>query len=433
LTSFPLTLAGVEPGRDRVLIVEDWAEIRRLRRSEGVSISEIARVIGCSRNTVKAALASDGPPKYERTPAGSRVDGFEPRIRELLRAVPTMPATVIAERVGWPYGIRTLSGRVAELRPAYLPPDPAGRTVYVAGEIAQCDFWFPDICLPVGFGQSRAAKLLPVLTMVLGYSRFASAVLVPSRSAEDLYAGWWRLIFALGAVPRVLVWDGEGAVGRWRGKRIELTRACQEFRGTLAAKVLICKPADPEAKGLVERLHDYLERSFLPGRRFASPADFNDQLCGFLARANQRRHRVLGCRPVERLEGDRQAMLSLPAVPPVTGWRAATRLPRDHYLRLDGNDYSVHPAVIGRRVELVADLDRVQVWCEGRLVADHPRVWAKHQTITDPAHRQAADQLRRDRLTVIPPPGEVDVERRRLSDYDLLLGVSDGRPGEAAS
>ena len=39
--------------------------------------------------------------------------------------------------------------------------------------------------------------------------------------------------------------------------------------------------------------------------------------------------------------------------------------------------------------------------------------------ITDPAHRQAADQLRRDRLTVIPPPGEVDVERRRLSDYDL--------------
>jgi transposase len=59
-----------------VLIVEDWAEIRRLRRSEGASISEIARVVGCSRNTVKAALASDGPPKYERTPAGSRVDGL---------------------------------------------------------------------------------------------------------------------------------------------------------------------------------------------------------------------------------------------------------------------------------------------------------------------------------------------------------------------
>jgi transposase len=433
LTSFPLTLAGVEPGRDWVLIVEDWAEIRRLRRSEGVSISEIARVIGCSRNTVKAALASDGPPRDVRVPAGSRVDAFEPRIRELLRALPRMPATVIAERVGWPFGIRTLSGRVAELRPGYLPPDPAGRTVYVAGEIAQCDFWFPDICLPVGFGQSRTAKLLPVLTMVCGYSRIASAVLVPSRAAEDLYAGWWQLLQRLGAVPRVLVWDGEGAVGRWRGKRVELTQACQEFRGTLAAKVQICKPADPEAKGLVERLHDYLERSFLPGRVFASPADFNDQLGDFLARANQRHHRALGCRPIERLDGDRLAMLSLPAVSPVTGWRSATRLPRDHYLRLDGNDYSVHPAAIGRRVELHADRHRVEVWCAGRLVAAHPRVWAKHQTITDPAHRQAADRLRRDRLTVLAAPGEVDVEQRRLSDYDLLFGVNDGRSSEAAS
>jgi transposase len=126
-----------------VLSVEDWAEIRRLRRSEGVSISQIARVLGISRNTVKAALVSDAPPKYERWRVGSVVDAFEPRIRELLRAYPTMPSTVIGERIDWPYSIRTLSGRVAELRPAYLPPDPASRTSYGAGEIAQCDFWFP--------------------------------------------------------------------------------------------------------------------------------------------------------------------------------------------------------------------------------------------------------------------------------------------------
>ena len=70
--------------------VEDWAEIRRLRRPEGVSISEIARVLGVSRNTVKAAVAADGPPKYERKPAGSAGDAFDPRIRELLDAVSTL-------------------------------------------------------------------------------------------------------------------------------------------------------------------------------------------------------------------------------------------------------------------------------------------------------------------------------------------------------
>src|SRR5207247_10868923 len=128
---------------------------------------------------------------------------------------------------------------------------------YDAGEIAQCDLWFPPIRLPVGFGQFRKPTQLPVLTMVTGYSRWLSAVLIPTRSAADLFAGWWQLISALGAVPRVLVWDGEGAIGRWRGGRVELTAECQAFRGTLASKVIVCKPADPEAKGLIERAHDY--------------------------------------------------------------------------------------------------------------------------------------------------------------------------------
>jgi transposase len=104
-----------------VISVEDWAEIRRLHRAEGLPIRQIARLKGISRNTVRAAVRSDGPPRYERTAKGSVADGFEPRIRELLRAVPDMPATVIAERVGWPYSIRTLSGRVAELRPVNRP------------------------------------------------------------------------------------------------------------------------------------------------------------------------------------------------------------------------------------------------------------------------------------------------------------------------
>ena len=82
-----------------MLHVEDWAEIRRLHRGEGMPIKAIARVMGCSKNTVRAALRSSGPPSYRRPPAGSVVDQVEPRVREL-QAWPTMPATVIAERVG---------------------------------------------------------------------------------------------------------------------------------------------------------------------------------------------------------------------------------------------------------------------------------------------------------------------------------------------
>jgi transposase len=409
-----------------VLSVEDWAEIRRLRRAEGMPVAAIARMLGVSRNTVSSALASDSPPKYERAPKAALADAFEPRIRELLRAYPSMPATTIGERIGWPYSIRTLSGRVAGLRPLYLPPDPASRTSYAAGELAQCDFWFPDITLPAGFGQFRTAKRLPVLTMACGYSRWLSAVLVPSRQSEDLFAGWWQLIDGLGAVPRALVWDGEAAVGRWRAGRPELTGDCQAFRGTLGVRVVICKPADPEAKGLLERAHDYLERSFLPGRQFTGPADFNAQLAGWLTAANSRVKRVLGCSPADRVAADKAAMLTLPPVPPVTGWRSSARLARDYYVRLDSNDYSVHPAVIGRRIEITADLQRVRVHCDGRVVADHDRVWARHQTITDPLHLAAATALRQHRAAVLRPVTEPEVQQRSLADYDTMFGLTSG-------
>jgi transposase len=409
-----------------VLSVEDWAEIRRLHRAEGLPIKVIARTLGVSRNTVRAAVASEGPPGYVRKPGGSIVDAAEPRIRELLRAYPTMPATVIAERIEWDRGLTVLKDRVRELRPAYLPPDPASRTSYVAGEIAQCDFWFPPVRLPAGFGQWRTAKQLPVLTMVTGYSRWLSGLLVPSRAAEDLFAGWWQLIAALGAAPRVLVWDGEGAIGRWRAGRPELTADCQAFRGTLAAKVIVCRPADPEAKGLIERCHDYLERSFLPGRAFAGPADFNAQLRQWLAVVTPRPRRALGCAPADRVAADKAAMLALPPVPPATGWRFSVRLARDHYIRLDSNDYSVHPAVIGRRVEVIAGLDRVRALCEGKVVADHERIWAWHQTISDPAHVEAARALRRLRVGVLRPAAEPEVEQRSLAVYDAATGFDGG-------
>ena len=133
--------------------------------------------------------------------------------------------------------------------------------------------------------------------MVAGYSRWLSALLLPSRQAPDLLAGHWQLLQGLGGVPRALVWDNEAAVGSWRAGRPKLTAEFEGFRGTLGIRVIQCRPADPEAKGLVERANGYLETSFLPGRVFTGPGNFNLQLQAWLVRANGRQHRTLGCRP----------------------------------------------------------------------------------------------------------------------------------------
>jgi hypothetical protein len=84
----------------------------------------------------------------------------------------------------------------------------------------------------------------------------------------------------------------------------------------------------------------------------------------------------------------------------------------------------VHPAVIGRRIEIVADLDRVRVVCDGKIVADHERIWARHQTISNPEHVDAAKMLRRNRIGQLQPAPEPEVEVRCLDDYDIALGIT---------
>jgi transposase len=116
-----------------VLSVEDWAEIRRLRRAEGMAIQVIARRLGIARNTVKKALASDAPPRYQRAVKGSIVDAVEPQIRALLAEFSDMPSTVIAERIGWTRGKTVLFDRIHQLRPLFKVPDPAQRTDYLPG------------------------------------------------------------------------------------------------------------------------------------------------------------------------------------------------------------------------------------------------------------------------------------------------------------
>ena len=94
-------------------------------------------------------------------------------------------------------------------------------------------------------------------------------------------------------------------------------------------------------------------------------------------------------------------------------------------MRVDTCDYSADPAVVGRWVDVRADLDQVTVTCEGLLAACHDRSWVAHQTITDPAHKAAADVMRAERLRakLAPPPAAVEVEQRDLSRYDALLGA----------
>jgi hypothetical protein len=173
---------------------------------------------------------------------------------------------------------------------------------------------------------------------------------------------------------------------------------------------------------MVERTHGYYETSFLPGRRFEDLEDFNRQFTGWLRRANNRIHATTRHRPSESIYEDRAAMMSFPPVLPDPSWRFTTRLPRDHYVRVDTNDYSVNPRFVGRRIDVRVTLDEVIATCDGTEVARHKRCLAKHQTLLQPDHARVLRTMRAEHRVAAAFADAV--EERDLDDYDRALGVA---------
>ncbi len=199
--------------------VHDWAEVRRLNR-DGWTNTAIAEKFGMSRNTVAALVASDRPPRYEREPAGSMLDGFTAAITAMLDEDPKAPATVIAERLrplGYGGGITILKERLAELRPVFVAARSYQRTTYLPGELGQVDWWETGVQIPVGKGATRAVF---GLVTTLPHSAAHAAVFSFSKTKADFCPTFLSCLQRLGGVPAAAVldndtaWSSPGGVGR---------------------------------------------------------------------------------------------------------------------------------------------------------------------------------------------------------------------------
>lgn len=398
-----------------MLEVQRWAEIRRMKFVEDLSIGEIVRRTGHGKNTVRRALRSDSPPVYRRPPRPSKLDPFRDEIHRLLADDADVPSQVIRERIaelGYAGGKTICDDYVRELRPVFSPPRTHQRTVYAPGEICQFDLWEPSAEIPVGHGQTRRGF---VVVAAMGYSRAGAGALVFSKSLEDICWGIGRCLRQLGGLPGTLVWDREGALCCRNGSP---TDGFAAYLGQLTAGWHFCDPRDPQAKGVVERLQGFIETSFEPARSYANHLDYQDQLDRwFRDRANARTHRATRAVPAVRLAEERSSMRPLPARMPPTQKRWVTRVPAQPFLRLDTNDYSLDPAFAGRRVEVRAGQREIVAISldSGELVCRHRRRFARDLTIAAPEHEAALRELR------VSGRGEVEVELRPLARYDALI------------
>ena len=395
--------------------VEQWAEIRRLHRVDGVSVREISRRTGLHRKTVRRALAAPVPPRYSRPVAGSKVDPFKDWICEQLAADPRIQSQrlrELASELGYEGGKSIFDDYVRDVRPRFLRPRTFQRTVYRPGELVQCDLWEPGELIAVGHDQRRRGW---VVTCEVCWSRVIAGTLIFSKEAPDILWGLSRNLWRLGVLPEKLVWDREAAIAT--GGRP--TEAFASFCGQLEVGWVILQARDPQAKGALERSHRFMRTNFEPGRVFANHLDFQDRLDAWTDKVNSRVHRTVRAVPAERLIEEQTRMRPLPARMPDVDRRWVVRVPAQPFIRIDRNDYSIDPAFAGRRVEVRVSQTEITavVLDTGELAARHRRVFAGGLTLTDPAHQSQLERQRDERRL----RHQVEVEIRPLARYDELI------------
>ena len=297
--------------------------------------------------------------------------------------------------------------------------------MWAPGDAAQCDLWFPPQRIPLEDG---TAALLPVLVIVAAHSRFISGRDDPDAAdtgsaVGDVVAD--RTVRA-GAAPADLGQrDGDRPTQPTRRRSRRVLRHVGHKDSSAQG------PTTPSRKASSSAATGSSRPRSCPGREFASPADFNAQFTDWLERANsahgahdQGRDRSIWSTPTGlRCCRCRRSR-------PRSAGRNQIRLGRDYYVRLDSNDYSVDPAVIGRQV----DSDRGSGTGASPTRSDGswltmPGVWARHMTVTDPAHVATAKQLARSSSSAPGLARMTTALVRDLADYDRAFGLGERARG----
>ena len=374
-----------------MLTVETWAEIRRLHIVEKLSKRAIARRLGLHRATVTRALASQLLPAYGRAPQPSLLDPYKLRIQSVLELYPELSGVRIRELLeaeGYRGGRTIMNDYLREVRGRRRGSRVYQRTDYAPGAVAQIDW----ATMPDRVPYDGELRRVYAFMMALCYSRLLYVEFTLSCRTEDFLRAQRRGLEFFQGSPHTCVYDNLGTVVlHRRGRDVTFHPQFLAFAGTYHFAPHACWPAQPHQKGLIERPVDYVKKNFWAGRTFRDFREIGPQGQEWRERANQRIHGTTQRRPVDLWAEERAQLIPLPAVPYDTDIVLTLPLQRwGHCVRFDTNDYSVPAACLrqGKWVTLRADDRDVRLSQGAGLVATHPRCWARHRHVVDPAHAQ---------------------------------------------
>lgn len=387
---------------------------------QGLSIREIARRTGLSRNTVKKALSQQRLWSYKaRVPVGSKLDSFKPYLEERIAVGVTNGIRLFAElrQMGYTGGY-TLVREYLKPRRQAAKPVATVRFETQPGQQAQVDFGI------FAYEHNGQRARYYAFVLVLSYSRMLYVEFVEHQDLSTLIRCHINAFETLG-IPLTVLYDNMKTVvtGRDEEGRVEVNPRFAEFALAVGFTPRACRPYRPQTKGRVERSVRYLRQNFWPGRTFASLNDLNQQVSAWCKEANQRIHGTTGKRPCDMWEEEPLTHVW----DPMLSARFALeerKVSRDAYIQFGGSRYGVPCQHAGRIVQVRETAAYIEILFRAERIMIHPKALYPKSTLPCPGQYEGLSTA-----TVRPEGGKVamqvegpDVLVRPLSLYAAFEG-----------
>jgi transposase len=372
---------------------EVWAEIKRLKQVEGLSVAEIARRVCMDRKTVRRAIQAERMLVSKRTRRSpSKLEPFRSYIQERLKEYPNLAGTVIFEEIkrqGYTGKIRILTKYIAGLRQK-------AREVFLKietqpGEQAQVDW---ANCGSVVIGHTL--RRLSCFIMVLSFSRMMYLEFTLSQCLEDFIACHINAFKYFQGITRKILYDNLKLVVLSRlGSQVKFNSKFMEFAGIFGFEPVLCNVARGNEKGKVESGIYYVRTNLLAGRKISWPQIQKDGRQWLDDVANLRLHRTTQERPLDRWEREKPYLLPLPQIEYDASIIRPVRSTHQALVHFDGNAYSVPHQWAHQTLILRASKDALRIFADAKDIAQHARCYDRGSVIENPKHFEGILALKR--------------------------------------
>ena len=430
-------LADAAPRNERGSTVVDLKELMMILdlHRQGLSVTAIARQLGMDRKTVRKYVTRglEPPaygPRFERPRAS---DAFLPFLRERVAAYPGLSAVRLwrdCKERGFEGAYTAIKRAVATIRPTLpLPVEvrfetPPGLQAQV--DLARFEVTFTD--------EPSIRRIVWLFSLVLGHSRMMWGRFVVHQDLGSVLRSHMAAFADLGGVPREILYDRmkTAVVGEDPDGLVVYNRSLVDLARHYGFQPRACRPYRPKTKGKVERPFRYVRQDFFLARSFRDLNDLNAQFRRWLDEvANARLHSTTKKVVSEAFADEKTTLLRLPDFPYTAVLKLERRVSHEGTVSVGGNLYSVPDTTRRRVLDVHVLADRIRIYEDGTLVADHLPIDGRGQIRFDPAHRKprtvrTAPSAGTEEIVV--RTGDL-VAQRSLDVYDAIGRGLAGRGG----